>query len=113
MAQLGQCVAQSSTWYFTEAFLLHSMRISNFICSFYLFVAYQAPEMLTRRGYNAGVDWWALGVICFEMLTGKLPFQSKNEKELHKKIMYEKLSSPSYLTAEAHSLLKGLLEKDL
>ena len=74
---------------------------------------YMAPEMLSRNGYGRGVDWWALGALCFEMLTGKAPFTAKSEKELFKKIMFEKISCPPFLTGSAISLLRGLLEKDV
>lgn len=75
---------------------------------------YMAPEMLTRSGYGKAVDWWALGALAYEMLVGKPPFTSKsnNQKELDKKIIFEKLSTPSYLTGVAVSLLRGMLEKD-
>lgn len=73
---------------------------------------YMAPEMLTRTGYGKAVDWWALGALCYEMLVGRPPFQAKSQKELDKKILSEKVSTPSYLTANAHSLLKGMLDKD-
>merc|ERR1719181_2452658 len=32
--------------------------------------AYMAPEIMSKRGYNAAVDWWALGVTMVQMLTG-------------------------------------------
>jgi p70 ribosomal S6 kinase len=73
---------------------------------------YMAPEMLTRTGYGKAVDWWALGALCYEMLVGKPPFTANNQKELDKKIMFEKFTVPSYLTANATSLLRGMLEKD-
>lgn len=69
--------------------------------------------MLTRNGYGPSVDWWSLGALCFEMLSGKAPFVAKNEKELFKKILNERPSFPSFLTSSAHSLLRGMLEKDL
>jgi serine/threonine protein kinase len=69
--------------------------------------------MLTRNGYGKAVDWWALGALCFEMVSGRAPFTAPSEKELFKKIMFEKFTSPSFLTAAAHSLLKGLLDKDM
>jgi hypothetical protein len=47
------------------------------------------------------------------MLSGKPPFSAKTQKELDRKILSEKITCPSYLTASAHSLLKGMLEKDL
>jgi serine/threonine protein kinase len=71
-----------------------------------------APEMLTRNGYGKAVDWWALGALCYEMLVGKAPFLAKNQKDLDRKILSEKVSTPPYLSANAHSLLKGMLEKD-
>jgi serine/threonine protein kinase len=73
---------------------------------------YMAPEMLTRNGYGKPVDWWALGALCYEMLVGRPPFQAKNQKDLDRKILSEKISTPPYLTANAHSLLKGMLDKD-
>jgi ribosomal protein S6 kinase beta len=74
---------------------------------------YMAPEMLTRNGYGKGVDWWSLGALFFEMLCGDPPFVAKNPKDLDKKILTEKVSTPGFLTANAHSLLRGMLEKDV
>ena len=42
-------------------------------------IAYLAPEMLLRKGHGKAVDWYILGVVFFEMLTGMPPFYSKNE----------------------------------
>lgn len=69
--------------------------------------------MISRSGYGFGVDWWSLGVLSFEMLTSKLPFFAKNEKDLCKKILTERLVCPSFLTPASVGLLKGLLEKDM
>jgi serine/threonine kinase 38 len=41
---------------------------------------YIAPEMLKRTGYSELVDWWALGVIIYEMLIGYAPFTSDNNE---------------------------------
>jgi novel protein kinase C epsilon type len=40
---------------------------------------YMAPEMLKGLPYGHGVDWWALGIMVFEMLTGCPPFDCDNE----------------------------------
>ena len=37
-------------------------------------LSYKAPEMLKSSGYDKKVDMWAIGVLCYEMLTGNLPF---------------------------------------
>lgn len=73
---------------------------------------YMAPEMIARNGYSKSVDWWSLGALFYEMLTSNPPFTAKSQKELDRKILSEKFTIPSYLTAGASSLLKGLLEKD-
>ena len=35
---------------------------------------YQAPEMLSGEGYSFAYDWWALGILCYEMIFYKRPF---------------------------------------
>ena len=47
---------------------------------------YLAPEMVNKIGHDTSVDIWALGVLCFELLTGKLPFNGRNNKELFSNI---------------------------
>ena len=74
---------------------------------------YMAPEMLAGGGYGKTVDWWALGCLLFEMTTGKPPFMSKNPHTLRKQIMKQKLKLPGWLSADTHSVLKGLLDRNL
>ena len=50
---------------------------------------YMAPEMLTRKGYSKQVDYWSLGCLVHEMITGRPPFTVKRGeggKELNKKV---------------------------
>lgn len=49
------------------------------------------PEMIRGKAYNQAVDWWALGALIFEMVTGYPPFEHKNKKKLHHKILNEKV----------------------
>ncbi|KAG2777148.1 hypothetical protein JG687_00007402 [Phytophthora cactorum] len=74
---------------------------------------YMAPEMLLGKGYDSAVDWWSLGALAYEMLTGNPPFRSKNPADLHKKILSAKTQLPRWLSVEAHSLIKSLLERNV
>ncbi|KAK1433775.1 hypothetical protein QVD17_10692 [Tagetes erecta] len=73
---------------------------------------YMAPEILLAKGHNKNADWWSVGILLYEMLTGKPPFTHSNRKKLQEKIMKEKVKLLPRLSGEAHSLLKGLLQKD-
>ncbi|KAI4336069.1 hypothetical protein L6164_014644 [Bauhinia variegata] len=73
---------------------------------------YMAPEILLGKGHNKDADWWSLGILLYEMLTGKPPYTHSDRKKLQEKIIKEKMKLPPYLSSEAHSLLKGLLQKD-
>ena len=48
---------------------------------------YVAPEVLLSIPYTVGVDLWALGVITFILLCGRMPFDDENKMNLYKKIL--------------------------
>ena len=73
---------------------------------------YLAPEIILSKGYNKAVDWWALGVLMYEMLTGRLPFQGEDRKETMNQILKAKLSMPHYLSPEAQALLRALFKRN-
>ncbi|KAG6635318.1 hypothetical protein I3843_11G033800 [Carya illinoinensis] len=73
---------------------------------------YMAPEILLSKGHNKDADWWSVGILLYEMLTGQPPYTHENRKKLQERIIKEKVKLPPYLTSEAHSLLKGLLQKE-
>ncbi|VAI05956.1 unnamed protein product [Triticum turgidum subsp. durum] len=82
---------------------------SNSMCGT---VEYMAPEIVQGRGHDKAADWWSVGILLFEMLTGKPPFFGGNRDKIQQKIVKEKMKLPTYLSSEVHSLLKGLLHKE-
>ncbi|PIA38522.1 hypothetical protein AQUCO_02700018v1 [Aquilegia coerulea] len=82
---------------------------SNSMCGT---VEYMAPEIVLGRGHDKAADWWSVGVLLFEMLTGKPPFIGGNREKIQKKIIKDKIKLPAFLSSEAHSLLKALLQKE-
>ncbi|KAL2082289.1 hypothetical protein ACEWY4_022107 [Coilia grayii] len=73
---------------------------------------YIAPEIIEEKPYGHSVDWWALGVLLYEMLSGHAPFEAETEDELFECISREKVVYSSWLSSEAEDILKGLLTKD-
>jgi len=74
---------------------------------------YMNPEMLRHgRVHGRAVDFYALGALLFEMLTGLPPFFSENRDEMYRKILHSEVEFSRYLSGNAKSLLKGLLNKD-
>jgi len=73
---------------------------------------YLAPEILTREGHGRAADWWSLGALLYEMLTGMPPFYSRNRDRLFNKILKAELRIPRFFTPEAKSLLSGLLDRN-
>ena len=47
---------------------------------------YFAPEVLRHQGYDKSVDWWAIGVLIYEMMFGQTPFFCQNKQKLYIKI---------------------------
>eukprot|EP01016_Furgasonia_blochmanni_P007664 TRINITY_DN1306_c0_g4_i1.p1 TRINITY_DN1306_c0_g4~~TRINITY_DN1306_c0_g4_i1.p1 ORF type:complete len:297 (+),score=57.83 TRINITY_DN1306_c0_g4_i1:183-1073(+) len=73
---------------------------------------YLAPEVLFKMGHGKAVDWWTLGAILYEMLTGLPPFYTSSREELFERIKFGALKYPSYLSPEVRDLMEGLFRKD-
>lgn len=73
---------------------------------------YIAPEILQELEYGPSVDWWALGVLMYEMMAGQPPFEADNEDDLFESILHDDVLYPVWLTREAVSILKGFMTKN-
>jgi protein kinase X len=73
---------------------------------------YLAPEIIQSKGHNKAVDWWALGVLIYEMLAGYPPFYDDNPFGIYEKILSGKIEWPKHLDPVAKDLIKKLLVQD-
>lgn len=73
---------------------------------------YIAPEILQELEYGASVDWWALGVLMYEMMAGQPPFEADNEEDLFESILHDDVLYPVWLSKDAVNILKGFMIKN-
>jgi serine/threonine protein kinase len=73
---------------------------------------YLAPEIVLHQEYSYPVDWWALGVLLCEMLSGVAPFEAETMVALLDKIVKEPPTFPTGMEPEVVDLITRLLEKD-
>ena len=79
---------------------------------------YLAPEMISHAGHDKTVDWWAVGILIYEMLVGVTPFFNRNRQVLMSKIKHSKIVFPDRKTYritysdEIVDIISKLLRKD-
>ncbi|CAL1598132.1 unnamed protein product [Knipowitschia caucasica] len=73
---------------------------------------YLAPEVIQSKGHGRAVDWWALGILVFEMLAGYPPFFDDNPFGIYQKILAGKLEFPRHLDFYVKDLIKKFLVID-
>merc|ERR1719348_2084316 len=73
---------------------------------------YIAPELLTGLPYGGSVDWWALGVLLYQMMAGRSPFDHDDDDMLYRMIQNKDVKIPTLFSKEAQYIIKALLQKD-
>lgn len=73
---------------------------------------YLAPEIVLKESYGKEVDWWSLGILIFEMVFNRTPFQSQNQSRTLSKIANGRVMIPDCGNYDLVNLLDGLLKKD-
>mmetsp|Transcript_48532 Transcript_48532/g.128237 ORF Transcript_48532/g.128237 Transcript_48532/m.128237 type:complete len:362 (-) Transcript_48532:46-1131(-) len=73
---------------------------------------YLAPEIIQSKGHGRAVDWWALGILIFEMLAGYPPFYDENPFGIYQKVLAGRIDFPKHFDVKAKDLVKRLLTPD-
>ena len=73
---------------------------------------YMAPEVMLSEGYDRSADYWAFGVLVFEMLAGYAPFQAKSDSQRHRRILTADLRFKDGFQLRAKDLVSKLCVVD-
>ncbi|GAA5972963.1 hypothetical protein JCM21900_004308 [Sporobolomyces salmonicolor] len=73
---------------------------------------FMAPEIILEQRYGRAVDWWAFGVLIYEMLLGQSPFRGDDEDEIFDAILEDEPLYPIHMPKDSVSILQKLLTKD-
>ena len=72
-----------------------------------------APEIIKSKGHNKSADWWAFGILSFEMLAGYPPFYDDNPIGIYKKIVDGYYELPVVIRPSARDLIQRFLKTDI
>ncbi|PVU99333.1 hypothetical protein BB559_000808 [Furculomyces boomerangus] len=73
---------------------------------------FMAPEIVLEQRYGKAVDWWAFGVLIYEMLLGQSPFRGEDEDEIFDSILEDEVLYPVNMSRDSVSICQALLERD-
>ena len=74
---------------------------------------YLAPEIILEKGHGKAVDYWAFGVLFYEMLNGHSPFEAEDHLATYQKILDGQIVYPDKMDRDAVELISKLLQKDI
>jgi serine/threonine protein kinase len=67
---------------------------------------YLPPEMVTSKDHSKEVDYWSVGVLCYELLCGKPAFETANAHDTYKLIAQAKYTFPPHVPEGARDLIR-------
>ena len=73
---------------------------------------YLPPEMVQHKQYGNKVDHWCLGVLTYEFLVGRPPFENEDVSKTYRNIIAVTYSFPNHVHESARSFISGFLKKD-
>jgi serine/threonine protein kinase len=74
---------------------------------------YLAPEIIKGEDYTKSIDWWSVGTLIYEMLTGLPPFYTDDEENMYHKIMTADIDfSKPLFSPEAQDIIRKFLTRD-
>nr|CAB3224784.1 aurora kinase [Phallusia mammillata] len=73
---------------------------------------YLPPEMVEGKNHDEGVDLWTLGILCYEFLVGKPPFESQSNQDTYKRITQLQYTFPPHVSDGAKDLIRKLLQRN-
>ena len=73
---------------------------------------YMAYEIYNHQPYDQSVDWWALGILIFELSTFQTPFYAENSYLVTQNVLRNQIKYPEFMHRHTKSIVSALLEKD-
>jgi len=73
---------------------------------------YLAPEIIKGEDYTKAIDWWSVGTLIYEMLTGLPPFYTEDEEDMYHKIMTAELKIPATFSPDVADIISKFLKRD-
>merc|ERR1711957_882294 len=75
---------------------------------------YFSPELIASKGHDSAVDWWTLGILTFELMSGHPPFESATPMQIYSKVTkgINKVQFPKKVKGKAEDLIKVLCHQN-